>query len=88
MAFLWSLIVGGLIGWIAGMITGRDVPGGTIGNIIAGFVGAWLGGLILGNWGPTMGGFYLVPAIVGAVTLVLLVSFIMRAVGKRENKTT
>ncbi len=47
MSFIWTLIVGGLISWLAGALTGRDVPGGIIGNIIAGFIGAWLGSLIL-----------------------------------------
>jgi len=51
MSILWMLIIGGIIGWLAGLITGRDVPGGIIGNIIAGFIGSWLGGLILGSWG-------------------------------------
>lgn len=77
MSFLWSLIVGGIIGWIAGLIMGRDIPGGIIGNIIAGFVGAWLGGLLLGKWGPEMGGFFIVPALLGAVVLVFIVSLIM-----------
>ncbi|GAB6928800.1 GlsB/YeaQ/YmgE family stress response membrane protein [Paenibacillus sp. JCM 10914] len=77
MSFLWSLIVGGIIGWIAGLIMGRDIPGGIIGNVIAGFVGAWLGGLLLGAWGPEMGGFFIVPALIGAVVLVFIVSLIM-----------
>ena len=33
MGFIWSLIVGGILGAIAGMIVGKDVPGGIIGNI-------------------------------------------------------
>lgn len=81
MGFIWSLIIGGIIGWLAGAITGRDVPGGIIGNIIAGFVGAWLGTLILGSWGPDVGGFNIIPAIIGSIILVLIVSFIM---GKRR----
>ncbi len=32
---IWSLIVGGILGWLASLITGKDVPGGVIGNIIA-----------------------------------------------------
>ena len=28
------IIVGGIIGWIAGLILGKDVPGGILGNII------------------------------------------------------
>lgn len=39
---IWSLIVGGLLGWFASLITGRDVPGGVIGNIIAGIIGSGL----------------------------------------------
>ncbi len=41
---IWSLIVGGILGWLASLITGRDVPGGVIGNIIAGIIGSWIGG--------------------------------------------
>jgi uncharacterized membrane protein YeaQ/YmgE (transglycosylase-associated protein family) len=50
----WSLIIGGIIGWVASLITGRDIPGGIIGNVIAGFIGAWLGTLIFGNWGQKL----------------------------------
>ena len=82
MGFLWSLIVGGIIGWIAGLIMGRDIPGGIIGNIIAGFVGAWLGGLLLGKWGPEIGNFYIIPALIGAVVLVFVVSLIMGSMRK------
>ncbi|MDP1383638.1 GlsB/YeaQ/YmgE family stress response membrane protein [Priestia megaterium] len=85
MEILWMLIVGGIIGWLAGLITGRDVPGGIIGNIIAGFIGSWLGGLILGSWGPVIGGFAIIPAIIGSIILVLIVSFILRKMGQKKN---
>ncbi|MBU8880120.1 GlsB/YeaQ/YmgE family stress response membrane protein [Bacillus sp. FJAT-29790] len=83
--FLWVLIIGGIIGWIAGMVAGRDVPGGVIGNIIAGFVGAWLGTMVLGNWGPIVANFAIIPAIIGAVVLVFLLSFVMRAFRKTND---
>jgi uncharacterized membrane protein YeaQ/YmgE (transglycosylase-associated protein family) len=79
MGFLWSLIIGGIIGWLAGLIMGRDIPGGLIGNIIAGFIGAWLGSMLLGNWGPAIGGFYFIPALIGGVILVFIVSLILRS---------
>ncbi|PGK25173.1 GlsB/YeaQ/YmgE family stress response membrane protein [Priestia megaterium] len=85
MSIIWTLIVGGIIGWFAGLITGRDIPGGIIGNIIAGFIGSWLGGLILGSWGPVIGGFAIVPAIIGSVVLVLIVSFILRKMGQNKS---
>lgn len=78
MSFLWSLIIGGIIGWLAGMIIGRDVPFGIVGNIIAGFVGAWLGSLILGNWGPVISNFAIIPALIGAIVLVFILSLILR----------
>lgn len=82
MSFLWSLIVGGIIGWLASLIVGRDIPGGVIGNIIAGFVGAWLGTLVLGSWGPRMADFAIIPAIIGSIVLVLILSLILRGFRK------
>jgi uncharacterized membrane protein YeaQ/YmgE (transglycosylase-associated protein family) len=82
MSFIWALIVGGIIGWLAGLIMGRDIPGGIIGNIIAGFVGAWLGTMILGDWGPHVADFAIIPAIIGSAVLVFLLSFIMRSLKK------
>ena len=76
------LIIGGIIGWLARMILGRDIPGGIIGNIIAGIVGAWVGGMLLGKWGPKVSDFYIVPAFIGAIILVFIVSFIMRSMRK------
>ncbi|MFD1774975.1 GlsB/YeaQ/YmgE family stress response membrane protein [Paenibacillus rhizophilus] len=74
MHLLWVLIVGGLIGWLSGNLIGRDVPGGIVGNIAAGFVGSWLGTELLGARGPVVGGFYIVPAIIGSI-LALLIFF-------------
>lgn len=78
MAFIWALIIGGIIGWLAGMIVGTGVPGGVIGNIIAGFIGAMLGDFLLGSWGPVVGSFYIIPAIIGAIVLCLIVSLVTR----------
>jgi len=82
MSFIWSLIVGGILGWIGSLIVGKDIPGGIIGNIIAGFIGAWIGSSLLGNWGPEMGGFYIIPALIGAIVLIFVVSLIMKATQK------
>lgn len=78
MGLIWSLIVGGVLGAIAGAIMGRDIPGGIIGNIIAGFLGSWIGTSLIGEWGPEIGGFYIVPALIGAVVLIFIVSLLLR----------
>ncbi|WP_040950726.1 GlsB/YeaQ/YmgE family stress response membrane protein [Gorillibacterium massiliense] len=84
MEFLWSLIIGGIIGWLAGLIIGRDVPGGIIGNIVSGFVGSWLGSVFLGEFGPETGGFFFIPALIGAVVLVFIVSLVLRSAGRNQ----
>lgn len=81
-SFLWYLIIGGLLGWLAGVILGKDIPGGIIGNIVAGILGAWIGGMLLGSWGPKMSDFYIFPALIGAIVLILVVSFVLKAVKK------
>lgn len=83
MGLIWSLIVGGVLGAIAGAIMGKDVPGGIIGNIIAGFLGSWIGTSLLGAWGPEIGGFYILPALIGAVILIFIVSLVLRNTGRR-----
>lgn len=84
MSLLWMLIVGGVIGWLAGLIMGRDIPGGIIGNIIAGILGSWLGGMLLGEWGPKISDFYVFPSLIGAIVLIFIVSLILRSVGGRS----
>ncbi|WP_114570526.1 GlsB/YeaQ/YmgE family stress response membrane protein [Exiguobacterium flavidum] len=84
MGFLWALIVGGLIGWVASLLIGRDVPGGVIGNIVAGFIGAMIGQSLFGTWGPDLAGFAIIPAILGAIILIFIVSIILRALSKKR----
>lgn len=87
MGFILYLIMGGIIGWLAGLILGKDIPGGIIGNIIAGIIGAWLGSLILGDWGPQIWDVYIIPALIGALVLVFVLSLILGSMGKnRRNR--
>ncbi len=76
---IWSLIVGGILGWLASLITGKDVPGGVIGNIIAGIIGSWVGSKLLGSFGPVIGGYAIIPALISAIILIFIVSFLLRA---------
>ena len=58
---LWSIIVGGLIGLIAGAITKKGGSMGLIANIIAGLVGSSVGQSLLGSWGPSLAGMAIIP---------------------------
>ncbi|MBR8680607.1 GlsB/YeaQ/YmgE family stress response membrane protein [Lactococcus lactis] len=74
---IWSLIVGALIGIIAGAITKKGSSMGWIANILAGLVGSFVGQALLGTWGPSLAGMALIPSIVGAVIVVAVVSFVL-----------
>lgn len=76
------LIIGGVIGWFAGIIVGGNLPGGIIGNVVTGVIGAWIGGELLGNWGPRLADFFLIPAIIGALIFILIINFLMKSMRK------
>ena len=78
---IWSLIVGGLIGFIAGGITRKGGAMGIIANIIAGLLGSYVGQALFGTWGPNLAGMAIVPSVLGAVIIIAVVSFFF---GKKE----
>jgi uncharacterized membrane protein YeaQ/YmgE (transglycosylase-associated protein family) len=75
LGLLILLIVAAIVGAIGEMIAGGKIPGGWIGSILVGLVGAWLGGLLL-HWGPVIGGIQIVPAIIGAAIFVFLIRLV------------
>jgi uncharacterized membrane protein YeaQ/YmgE (transglycosylase-associated protein family) len=75
MSIIAWLVVGALAGWIAGMIVPGDEGYGVIGTIIAGIVGALVGGFLLGiitneDWTTGINIPTLLAAIAGAVIVV------------------
>nr|WP_279325952.1 GlsB/YeaQ/YmgE family stress response membrane protein [Bacillus sp. FJAT-47783] len=73
----------GIIGWFASILIGRDMPGGVVGNVLAGFIGAWLGTALFGAWGPKIFGLSIIPAIVGSMIIVFTVGWIRTLARKR-----
>ena len=74
------LVIGALVGWLAGMIM-KGGGFGVIGNIIVGILGAMLGGWLLPKLGLTIGGEFggFITAVIGAVILLFIVGLIKRA---------
>ena len=77
---IWALIVwlfiGGLAGFLARRQMGGQSPGGLLGDLVLGIVGALVGGwglslLGIANVGGLIGSF--VVALLGALTLIWLV---------------
>lgn len=77
MHWIWVLLVGAVIGTIAGGITSQGKSMGCAANIIAGLVGSSLGQALLGDWGPQVAGMAIIPSIIGAVIIVWIVAFII-----------
>ena len=77
MHWLWVLIVGAIIGLIAGAITNKGGSMGWIANIVAGLVGSEIGQALLGSWGPQLAGMALIPSIIGAIIVVAVGSFFL-----------
>lgn len=75
--WIWVLIIGGLIGLAAGAITHRGGSMNWIANIAAGLIGSSLGEAVLGEWGPQLAGMAIFPSLIGAIILVVLVSWII-----------
>ena len=76
MSIIGWIILGALAGWIASMITGRNAQMGWLANIIAGIVGALIGGFLFSAFGgaPVTGFniYSLIVAIIGAVVVILI----------------
>lgn len=70
---IWSLIVGALIGMMAGAITNRGESMGCIYNIFAGLVGSFVGQSLFGFWGPSLAGMAILPSILGAIIVIAIV---------------
>lgn len=80
MQILVFITVGGLAGWIAGVVV-RGGGQGIVLNVVVGILGAFLGGWVLGTLGIAttgLGGLFLM-ATVGAVILLALLRLIARA---------
>ncbi|MDO5725238.1 MAG: GlsB/YeaQ/YmgE family stress response membrane protein [Tissierellia bacterium] len=78
MGILSWLIVGGISGWIASMITGDNPKMGILTNIIVGILGAMIGGFIASNvfkWG-TVSGFNLYSVFISVVGAVILLTIV------------
>ena len=79
--WIWFLVIGGVIGWLAGLII-RGRGFGILGDIVVGVVGAMLGGWMSRVLGLSTGSSAVafLMALVGAVVLVGLTRLVVRNV--------
>ncbi len=76
-----GIVVAGLVGAAADKVVPGELPGGIPGAILAGWLGFVLGHKLLGNFGPSIAGVYLLPAFLGAVVIAFVAEVVM---GKKK----
>ncbi|MDA1169149.1 MAG: GlsB/YeaQ/YmgE family stress response membrane protein [bacterium] len=82
MGIIYTLIFGGLVGWVASLIMKTDGQQGIFLNIVVGVIGAFIGSWVMGLLGgdPSTGfnlyGFLV--ALLGSVILIGAVKMIKR----------
>jgi uncharacterized membrane protein YeaQ/YmgE (transglycosylase-associated protein family) len=78
-SLLGVILIGGLAGWIAGLLV-RGRGSGIVMNIVIGIVGAFIGTWVFAFFGLTAGGVVgdLVVAVVGAAILLGLIQLIRK----------
>jgi len=83
--FCVLLVVGALAGFFAGLILQRR-GFGFAGNLVIGVIGSFLGRFLLGEIGfhATTRLALLITAILGALLLLWILSFVPRALGKKK----
>ena len=83
--FIWFIIMGGLIGWVASMVMNRDAAMGKFWNVVVGIIGSFignsvfaflLGGGTIGGWPPDIMG--IISALIGAIVLLGVLNLIQR----------
>jgi uncharacterized membrane protein YeaQ/YmgE (transglycosylase-associated protein family) len=74
MGFIFSLIVGGIVGWLASILMKTNAQMGLVANVLVGVVGSMLGFWIAGLLGLAAGGMVvrLLVSIVGAALLIFI----------------
>jgi uncharacterized membrane protein YeaQ/YmgE (transglycosylase-associated protein family) len=68
MGLIISLLVGGIVGWIASLVLRTSAQQGTLLNVIIGILGSLLGAFFLGS---RFGGGNLLDAVIDPRTLVV-----------------
>ena len=72
LGFIWFIIMGGVIGWLASMAMRTDAQQGVLLNVVVGIVGAFIGGLLIAQAYRLCEAGLAAPFEYGAVPLAIL----------------
>jgi len=88
--------MGDICGWIGALlvtivivaivekISRTPLPYGWIGNIVVGFIGGVIGQLLLGTWGLSISGVYVIQTFIGSLVAILVTKFILTQLARNR----
>jgi uncharacterized membrane protein YeaQ/YmgE (transglycosylase-associated protein family) len=76
MDILWTVVIGGIVGWLASLAMRTDGQMGIVANVVVGIVGSVLGHVAAGALGIDAGNAALrwLVSLLGAIVLIALLS--------------
>lgn len=86
MNLIITLILAGVVGWIASMVMKTDGQMGWVGNVVVGIIGGFIGTMVLGFIAPatpTDNGLSIPGIIVGVIGACIAI-FIWKAISGRK----
>ncbi len=76
LSFILFLLVAAACAFLAERMVPNTMPGGLLISSIVGIIGAWVGGSLVGHFGPDLAGVSLIPCIIGSAVFVFLFSLV------------
>lgn len=85
LGFVWFLLMGSFVGWLASLVMRRDADMGLVANVVLGVIGSFIGNSVfsfifgsgrIGGWPPDLSG--ILAAVAGASLLLAIVNLIQR----------
>jgi uncharacterized membrane protein YeaQ/YmgE (transglycosylase-associated protein family) len=76
LSFILFLLVAAACAFLAERMVPNSMPGGLLVSSIVGIIGAWVGGSLVGHFGPDLAGVSLIPCIIGSALFVFLFSLL------------
>jgi uncharacterized membrane protein YeaQ/YmgE (transglycosylase-associated protein family) len=86
LSWILFLVVAAVCAWIAECVVPNKMPGGIVAGAIVGVIGAWIGGTLMGNIGPSLAGVALLPTVVGSAILVFGCALLSSVLRGRQSK--
>jgi uncharacterized membrane protein YeaQ/YmgE (transglycosylase-associated protein family) len=84
MSWISYIVVGIIAGFLAKLVVRGEGPGGILGDMIIGIVGAVLGGWLYNLFGHVGATGINIPSIICAVIGAIILLLILRAIGGRK----